>query len=111
MIDEAGSRARLRSVTTPRDLKEIERKLAEYEKEKEQAIAVQDFEAAAKIRDAELKCKAELDGAKEKWDTETKHKNEQIDEEDIAEIIASQTKIPLSRIAQEEGEQIGRAHV
>lgn len=106
LIDEAGSRARLRSVTTPRDLKEIERKLAEYEKEKEQAIAVQDFEAAAKIRDAELKCKAELDGAKEKWDTETKHKNEQIDEEDIAEIIASQTKIPLSRIAQEEGERL-----
>jgi len=106
LIDEAGSKARLKTVTAPPNLKDLENRIADIEKEKEQAIAVQEFENAAKLREMEITVKEEMKHAKEKWQDKSAGTQNEIGEEEIADIVSSWTKIPVSRIKQEEGERL-----
>jgi len=106
LIDEAGSKARLKTVTAPPNLKNLENKIADIEKEKEQAIAVQDFENAAKLRGMEIAAKEDMKRAKTRWQDKSAGAQNEIGEEEIADIISSWTKIPVSRIRQEEGERL-----
>ncbi|MHB1128242.1 MAG: ATP-dependent Clp protease ATP-binding subunit, partial [Bacillota bacterium] len=102
LIDEAASRVRLKVYTAPPGLKDIEAKLETIQKEKEAAINEQEFEKAAHLRDEEQNLKKQLSAGKESWQKEKGVENSLVTIEDIAEIVSSWTRIPVSRLAQEE---------
>lgn len=106
LMDEAASKVRLRSLTTPPDLKSIEDKISQVEKEKEEAVRSQEFERAAKLRDNEKKLRDELETQKKAWNENNTRQENIVDENEIAEIIASWTGIPVKRLAEEESERL-----
>ncbi|NLC07568.1 MAG: ATP-dependent Clp protease ATP-binding subunit [Syntrophomonadaceae bacterium] len=108
LVDEASSRVRLRSFTTPPDLKDLNQQLEEIQKEKEEAIAGQEFEKAAELRDREQKIKEELDSRRNNWKQKQGQEEANVTEEDIAHIVSSWTGIPVNKLAEEESERLIR---
>ena len=106
LIDEAASRVRLRTFTAPTNLKEMEEQLGKLIKEKEDAIRGQEYEKAAKIRDKEQELKQNLDKVKGDWHQKNQTHTDRVTEEEIAEIVASWTGIPVKRLAEEETERL-----
>ena len=106
LIDEAGSKVRLRSFTTPPNLKELEQKLEEIRKEKDAAVQSQEFEKAASLRDAEQKLREQLEETKKSWKEKQGKENSEVTVEDIAEVVSSWTGIPVSKLAQTETERL-----
>lgn len=106
LIDEAASKVRLRCFTAPNDLKELEHKIEDIHKMKEDAIVSQEFEKAASLRDEENKLKAELESKKEAWKMQNSINTQVVTEDEIASIIGAWTGIPVSRLAQEETERL-----
>ena len=106
LIDEAASGIRIKSLTLPPELKDSEKKLYQLRKDKEDAIASQDFEKAAQIRDVEKDGKAMYDKAVEDWKAKNSSGKLSVTAEDIAAKISDWTGIPVSKVAQEEGEKL-----
>ena len=106
LIDEASSKARLKTYTEPDRIKEQEEKIEKLSKEKEEAIAVQEFEKAAKLRDEEQKEMVELEKERKVWENKKVKSIMNITTEDIEEIIASSTGIPIQKINQNENEKL-----
>ena len=106
LMDEAASRVKMRTYTMPDSIKEIEEKIATLDREKEEAIRVQDFEKAASLRDKENEQKDKLEKEKKKWQSKNSKNVLNLTEEDIAEVIASWTKIPVNKITQDENEKL-----
>ena len=106
LIDEASSKVRLTSFTAPPDLKDLEHRIENLHKMKEDAIVSQEFEKAASLRDEENKLKEELSSKMEAWKMEKSKHTQVVSEEEIAAIIGSWTGIPVSRLAQEETERL-----
>ena len=106
LIDEAASKVRLKTYTEPDKIKKLEEKIEKLSKEKEEAIAVQDFEKAAELRDKEHKEKAKLEKEKHAWKDKNIKDVRNISQEDIAEVIASSTGIPTQKINQNENEKL-----
>ena len=106
LIDEASSKVRLKTYTEPDKLKKLEERINKIEKEKEEAIAVQDFEKAAELRDKEHKEKEKLEKEKEAWKEKNIKDIRNITSEDIAEVIANSTGIPVQKINQNENEKL-----
>ena len=106
LIDEAASRVRLRSFVAPPDLKKIEQKLEETRKEKEAAIGAQEFEKAARLRDQEHQTREQLEHMKEEWEQQTVAHKLVVSGDDIAEIVASWTGVPVKRLQMEESERL-----
>jgi ATP-dependent Clp protease ATP-binding subunit ClpC len=102
LIDEAGSKVRLRSYTTPPNLKELEVKLEEVRKEKDAAVQSQEFEKAASLRDTEQRLREQLEETKKTWKEKQGKENSEVTVEDIASVVASWTGIPVSKLAQTE---------
>jgi len=102
LMDEAGSRARLSTMTAPPELKEIEQRIEEIGKEKEEAVKEQDFEKAAKIRDEEGRVKDELNKVKKTWRESHGKKTLSVTEEDIAVIVSKWTGIPIIKLEEKE---------
>ena len=106
LIDEAASRLRIKSLTVPPDVKNIEDEIETVKKEKEAAIRAQEFEKAAELRDKEKSLNDELKTQKENWENSAINSNVKVTEEEIAEIIASWTGIPVKTITEDEGERL-----
>ncbi len=106
LVDEAASKVRLGKLTAPPELKQLEDKLAEVTKEKESAIAVQDFERAATLRDDENKIKAQFEEEKAKWDDVKSTQHMCVDEEQIAQIVSQWTNIPVARLSTDESKKL-----
>jgi len=102
LIDEAGSKVRLRSFTTPPNLKELELKLEEVRKEKDAAVQSQEFEKAASLRDAEQRLREQLEDTKRSWKEKQGKENNEVTVEDIATVVSSWTGIPVNKLAQTE---------
>jgi len=102
VIDEAGARVHLRSMTRPPDLKELERKLEEINQEKEEAVAAQDFERAAALRDRAERLKQRMEAIRTEWNESSKEVEGVVDEEVVAEIVSKMTGIPLTSLEAEE---------
>ncbi|WP_342433836.1 ATP-dependent protease ATP-binding subunit ClpC [Neobacillus sp. FSL H8-0543] len=102
LIDEAGSKVRLRSYTTPPNLKELEVKLEEVRKEKDSAVQSQEFEKAASLRDTEQRLREQLEETKKVWKEKQGKENSEVTVEDIASVVASWTGIPVSKLAEAE---------
>jgi ATP-dependent Clp protease ATP-binding subunit ClpC len=102
VIDEAGARVRLRSMTKPPDLKEIDDEVERLNKEKEEAVANQDFEKAAALRDQADKLKKKKDQITKEWRDKSRETDGVVDEEIIAEVVSKMTGIPLTRLSTED---------
>jgi ATP-dependent Clp protease ATP-binding subunit ClpC len=106
LMDEAASRVRLQVFTAPPDVKKLESELAEIEKEKEEAIRNQEFEKAASFRDEEKKLREKLDGIKGDWKQQNDTSVPVVGEEEIAEVVAKWTNIPVIKITEKESERL-----
>ncbi len=105
LMDEAASMVRMKTVSQPADVKEMEEKLQRLGCEKEAAITAQEYERAAKIRDDELHVREELEAARRKWEKrEMNHIT--VTSEDIADVVALWTGIPVKQIAAKESERL-----
>jgi len=106
LIDEAASRVRLKTVTAPPEIKELEDRIEDLTKEKEEAIRTQEYEKAAKIRDDEQKLREELENLKSKWQQNSLSSEKSVGSEEIAQIVSLWTGIPVKKLAQEESERL-----
>ncbi|RAS85605.1 ATP-dependent protease ATP-binding subunit ClpC [Priestia endophytica] len=106
LIDEAGSKVRLRSFTTPPNLKELEVKLETVRKEKDASVQSQEFETAASLRDTEQRLREELEQTKKEWKEKQGQENSEVTVDDIAMVVSSWTGIPVVKLAQEETERL-----
>ncbi len=108
LIDEASSKVRLASSSMPEELKELEEQIESAESEKDEAIASEEFERAAALRDAEIRLREKYNAEKEKWQEKQGHTNGEVGEEDIASIVSSWTSVPVSQLTEEESERLLR---
>ena len=106
LIDEASSRARLKTFIEPSNLKSLEDEIELTNKEKEDSINVQDYEKAAKLRDKEVALKKKLEDETENWHDIRNKKLVDIKEEDIAQVVANWTGIPVQKVSQTENERL-----
>jgi ATP-dependent Clp protease ATP-binding subunit ClpC len=106
LIDEAGSKVRLRSFTMPPNLKELEEKLETVRNDKNAAVQRQEFEKAAALRDNEQKLKEELEQTKKAWKDKQGSAESEVTVEDIALVVSMWTGIPVNKIAQEESAKL-----
>ncbi|MCH1626129.1 ATP-dependent protease ATP-binding subunit ClpC [Fredinandcohnia quinoae] len=106
LIDEAGSKVRLRSYTAPPNLKELEQKLEEVRKEKDAAVQSQEFEKAASLRDSEQRLREQLEETKKTWKEKQGQENSEVTVEDIAMVVSSWTGVPVSKLAQTETDKL-----
>ncbi len=106
LIDEASAKIRVRNLTVPIEVKEIEEEIAKVGKEKQEAITLEDFEKAASLRDKEQKLKEQLENSKEKWKVEKYDKEFILTENEIAAVVASWTKIPVEKLTQSESDKL-----
>ncbi|MDP6497552.1 MAG: ATP-dependent Clp protease ATP-binding subunit [Dehalococcoidia bacterium] len=106
LIDEAGSRVRLRGSVTPASVKDAMQVLEQVRKEKDEAIASQQYEAAAELRDRELRQGEDLDTLEKEWQEGEGSERRVVTEDDIAEVVSMWTGIPVTRLAEEETERL-----
>ncbi len=102
-MDEAGSRVHITRVDTPKEIEDLEKRIAEAQENKFKAVQAQNFESAAGYRDQQEKLKVELQEAKERWEKELDSRRVTVNEGHIAEVVAMMTGVPTQRIAQSEG--------
>ena len=102
LIDEAASKAKLKTFTEPDSLKELEEKIEEAQKDKEEAVRTQKFEKAATLRDKEKELKEKYEKEQKKWKNKNTKQVTDIAEENIAEVISNWTGIPASKITEDE---------
>ena len=102
LVDEAGARLRIRRMTAPPELRELDEKIAEVRRNKEAAIDDQDFEKAASLRDEESKLSEERKAKEEAWKGGESDKIAEVGDQEIAEVLAMSTGIPVVRLTQTE---------
>ncbi|MCB0395688.1 MAG: ATP-dependent Clp protease ATP-binding subunit [Flavobacteriales bacterium] len=105
-LDEAGSRVHITNINVPKAVIEIEKKIEEIKEEKSRVVRSQKYEEAAKLRDTERQLHEQLDTAKKKWEEETRSHRETVAEENVAEVVAMMTGVPVQRIAQNESTKL-----
>ena len=106
LIDEAGSRVRLKNSTAPLSVKEVMKVLENVRKEKDEAIASQQYEYAAELRERELRLVEKMEGLERDWHEEQSQEHITVTGEDIAEVVSMWTGIPVTRMAMEETERL-----
>lgn len=106
ILDEVGARVHLKNIVVPKEVIDLEKKIEDIKVEKNQVVKSQKYEEAARLRDTEKRLLEELDAAKAKWEEEAKTKRYPVGEEDIAEIVAMMTGVPVKRVAQGESSKL-----
>ncbi|HRZ98980.1 MAG TPA: ATP-dependent Clp protease ATP-binding subunit, partial [Paludibacter sp.] len=102
-LDEAGSRVHIGTVSVPPEIELLEKRIEELRKEKLRVLGEQKYELAGPIRDQEKQSQYELEDAVKRWEQESAKHPETVDEENVAEVVAMMSGIPVQRIAQAEG--------
>jgi len=105
-MDEAGSRVHISNIVVPKRIISLEKEIEEIKQEKISAVKNQNFESAANYRDKEKKMLAKLDEEKENWEQELIKNRENVTEEEVAEVVAMMTGVPVQRIAEAEGTRL-----
>ncbi|MCB0288764.1 MAG: ATP-dependent Clp protease ATP-binding subunit, partial [Calditrichaeota bacterium] len=106
VLDETGSRVHISSIVVPKEILELEQRIEKIRQEKEQYAKQQDFERAAKLRDVERRLQEELAFERNKWEREEESHIANVEEDDIAEVVAMITGIPVQRVAQSESKKL-----
>tara|TARA_Y100001978_G_scaffold15738_1_gene12233 strand:+ start:197 stop:2773 length:2577 start_codon:yes stop_codon:yes gene_type:complete len=101
-LDEAGSRVHINNINVPENILELEKDLEDIKSEKGQVVKKQRFEEAARLRDKERQIEVKLKKAKSEWEEELKSNKETVTEENVAEVVAMMTGVPVQRIAEQE---------
>ncbi len=105
-LDEAGSRVHITNIHVPKNILELESKVADIKNEKNRVVRSQKYEEAAKLRDTEKQLLEQLESAKKIWEEETKSHRYTVNEQDVAEVVAMMTGIPVTRVAQTESHRL-----
>lgn len=106
VLDEAGARVRIANVRVPEEITAIEQQLAETQEKKREALAVKNYQDAAAFRDKERELSDQLQQTQDRWETEERDRMVPVTENDVAEVIAMMTGVPVQRIAQNEGSRL-----
>lgn len=106
ILDEAGARVHINNIIVPEDILKLEEQIENIKTEKNRVVKSQKYEEAAQLRDKEKRLLDQLEVAKKNWEDETKKKRYTVKEENVAEVIAMMTGIPVKRIAQNEGQKL-----
>jgi ATP-dependent Clp protease ATP-binding subunit ClpC len=107
-LDEAGSRVHIVNINVPKNVVEIEKKLEEIKEEKNKVVRSQKYEEAARLRDTERQLLEQLEIAKKQWEEDSKNHREVVTEDNVAEVVAMMTGVPVQRIAQNEGDKLSK---
>jgi len=107
-LDEAGSRVHITSIKVPEKVLDLEKKLEEIRQEKIQVVKRQKYEEAARLRDDEKHLEADLERAQREWQEEVKKNRVKVTDENVAQVVAMMTGIPVQRIAQKEGKRLAK---
>lgn len=105
-LDEAGARVHITHMNVPSNIIKIENQIEDAIQQKKNAIKNQQFEQAAQLRDNERELLEKLNKAKKKWENDAKINREEVSEQDVAEVVAMMTGVPVQRIAQKEGDKL-----
>ena len=105
-LDEAGSRVHITNIKVPQNIIDIEEQIEDIKNQKNKVVRSQKYEEAAKLRDTERQLTESLEEAKLAWEEETKNHRETVSEEDVAEVVAMMTGVPVQRVAQKEGKKL-----
>lgn len=108
VLDEVGARVHLKNIHVPKNIVELEKQVEDIKAEKNQVVKSQKYEEAARLRDKEKHLLEELEKAKNLWEEDSKNARYPVSEEDIAEVVAMMTGIPVSKVAQTEGNKLLR---
>ena len=106
LVDEAASKVRIKIFTAPPDLKRLEEELEALEKEKSEAISLQNYERAAELRDRMQHIRQKLEDGRKNWNDKASSKDSVVTEEDIASIVSGWTGIPVTKLAEEESNRL-----
>ena len=106
LLDEAGARMRIKRMTAPEDLREVDERISEVRKEKEAAIDAQDFEKAAGLRDTERKLGEERSAKEKKWRSDDLEEIAEVGEDQIADVLANWTGIPVFKLTESESSRL-----
>lgn len=106
VLDETGSRVHISSIVVPKEILELEQRIEKIRQEKEQYAKQQDFERAAKLRDVERRLQEELVFERNKWEREEESHVADVSDNDVAEVVAMMTGIPVQRVAQSESTKL-----
>jgi ATP-dependent Clp protease ATP-binding subunit ClpC len=106
VLDEVGARVHLKNIHVPKNIVELEKQVEDIKTEKNQVVKSQKYEEAARLRDKEKNLLEELDKAKLGWEEDSRNARYPVSEEDIAEVVAMMTGIPVSKVAQTEGAKL-----
>ena len=106
LIDEAASRVRIQAFTAPPDMKEQQLKLSALNKETDEAVAREDFETAARLRDRKKALQNEMEERRAAWEEKLNSKMETVGEEEVAHIVSIWTGVPVSKLTQDEAQRL-----
>ncbi len=107
-LDEAGSRVHISNIVVPKSILDVEGKIEEIKDEKNKVVRSQRYEEAAKLRDRERQLLEELDRAKKQWEEESKSNRTTVTDDNVAEVVAMMSGIPVTRIAEKESGKLRR---
>jgi ATP-dependent Clp protease ATP-binding subunit ClpC len=107
-MDESGSRVHISNIVVPKSILDVEQKIEEIKEEKNRVVRSQRYEEAAKLRDTERQLLEELERAKRQWEEESKSNRTTVTEENVAEVVAMMSGIPVTRIAEKESGKLKR---
>ncbi len=106
VMDEVGARVHLKNIHVPENITQLEKEIEDIKEEKNQVVKNQRYEEAARLRDSEKRLQEQLEQAKKDWEEDAKLKRYPVSEEDIAEVLAMMTGIPVKRMAQSESKKL-----
>jgi ATP-dependent Clp protease ATP-binding subunit ClpC len=105
-LDEAGARVHISNISVPKDITDIEQKIAETKDKKNEVVRSQKYEEAAKLRDIEKKLQSNLDEARKKWEDELRNNRQTVTQENVAEVVSMMTGIPLQKVSESENKRL-----
>ncbi|HNY55160.1 MAG TPA: ATP-dependent Clp protease ATP-binding subunit, partial [Chitinophagales bacterium] len=106
VLDEVGARVHLKNIHVPENITQLEKEIEDVKEEKNQVVKNQRYEEAARLRDSEKRLQEQLEQAKKDWEEDAKTKRFPVTDEDIAEVVAMMTGIPVKRVAQKESKKL-----
>ncbi|MBK9336398.1 MAG: ATP-dependent Clp protease ATP-binding subunit [Lewinellaceae bacterium] len=106
VLDEVGARVHLKNINVPKHIEELEKRIETIKEQKNRAVKDQQYEEAANLRDQESKLVRQLEFAKVEWEEDSKSKRYPVEEDDIAEVVAMMTGIPVKKVATSESKKL-----
>ena len=107
-LDEAGSRVHIANIVVPKEITDIETKIADVKEKKNQVIRSQKYEEAAKLRDVERQLNEALEVERKKWEEESANNKQTVTEDNVAEVVSMMTGIPLQRVSENETSKLAK---